>query len=488
MTEKPNILFLLNDHQAYYRHGWDGGPAIQRPNFDRLAAGGATFNRAYSTCPLCGPVRRSMLTGLYPHNHGEFQNDVNHPFDRQTYYGPLDARGYRNFYFGKWHSGPGTAHDHGCEGFNYPSYNNPYTKPEYKDYLESRGLTMPEIIIERNFEGDKPANGDTWVQGDTWCNEHMSGVMQGPDDAHEAFFLANLACDQLRELASSDSDRPFSLRVDFWGPHQPYFPTQRFADMYRPEDIPEYGSFRSDLSGKPEIYRHEANAPMSTGGWPDGRLIYPNPLPWSEWQKTIALCYAQITQIDAAGGRILDTLEELGLADNTLVIWVTDHGDALASHGGHFDKRSYMPEEMVRVPMAVRYPGAIAPGQTSDDLVGSIDLPATILDAAGAEFEREIDGRSLMPLVSGGQADWREDLMCETHGHCDGHVARLIVTDKYKYIANRGDLDELYDLQADPYEMTNLIDHPDHQEVVADMKRRLSRWQSTTGDKETDLA
>ena len=151
MAKRPNILFLLNDHQAYYRHGWDRGPAVMRPHFDRLASEGVSVSRAYTASPLCGPARRSMLTALYPHNHGEIKNDTGHPFDRPAYLDILAENGYTNYYYGKWHAGPGTAHDHHCQGFSYPSYNNPYNKPEYLQYLEQRGLPPAEHLIERTF-------------------------------------------------------------------------------------------------------------------------------------------------------------------------------------------------------------------------------------------------------------------------------------------------------------------------------------------------
>jgi arylsulfatase A-like enzyme len=482
MSKKPNVVFLLNDHQAYYRHGWDSGPKIQRPHFDRLASEGVLFHRAYTAAPLCGPARRTMLTGLLPHNHGEIKNDSNHPYDREVYLDILAANGYRNYYYGKWHAGAGTAFDHRCEGFSYPSYNNPYTKPEYKEYLAKRGLPEPEILIEHSFWGDRPINkmkvGELYRQENPWCNEHGSGVMQTPNDSHEAFFLANLACEKLRELADSDSDEPFHLRVDFWGPHQPYFPTREFAEMYNPAEIPEYGSFRDDLEDKPDVYRIDGNHPISKGR----RLIQPNPLPWSQWQEVIARSYAQTTLTDAAGGRILDALDELGLADNTIVIWTTDHGDGLACHGGHFDKSSYMPEEMLRIPMALRFPGQVKAGQETEGLVSNLDVAPTMLDAAGLGFERGVDGRSLLPLCKGGTADWRRDFMCETHGHGMDHLGRILITGRYKYVWNHEDMDELYDLREDPYEMTNLVDEPAHKAALEGMKARLAEWQRASGD------
>ena len=479
MAAKPNIVFLLNDHQAYYRHGWDAGPAVRRPHFDRLAAGGITFSRAYTACPLCGPARRTILTGLFPHNHAEIHNDTNHPYDREVYLDILAASGYRCFYYGKWHAGAGTAHDHHCEGFSYPTYNNPYTKPRYRAYLQRRRLPEPQVLIHRIFwQREGMEVGRPWQQRGAWCNEHATGILQTPEDTHEAFFLANLACDKLRELAASDDDRPFALRVDFWGPHQPYFPTQTYADMYTPADIRQYGNFADTLEGKPSIYRYENNDPLHR----DCQLIQPNPLPWSEWRKVLALCYAQITLVDAAGGKVLDALDELGFRQNTLVIWTTDHGDAVACHGGHFDKGAYMPEEMIRVPLAVRFPGRVEAPGVCDRLVSNLDVAPTLLDAAGLSFSSPVDGTSLLPLCRGEADRWRDSLLCETFGHHLPHVGRAIVTDRYKYVANRDDADELYDLRDDPFELHNLIHDPQHAGAITDLRAELVRWQRAAGD------
>ncbi len=417
-----------------------------------------------------------MLNGLLTHNHREVRNDQNQPFDEQTYLDVLAGCGYRNCYYGKWHAGPGTAYDHCCEGFSYPSYNNPYIQPEYKAYLERMGLPEPEIHIEHSFWPDRVLEGPGWKQDSPGCNEHASGIIQGSKEAHEALFLANSACEKLRQLAAAG--RPWHLRVDFWGPHQPYFPTREYADAYPPEQIPEYGSFCDTLEDKPAVYRTEKNPRISR----DDKLIQPSPLPWSIWQEVLSRCYGQITMMDEAAGRILDTLDELGLAENTLVIWTTDHGDAVACHGGHFDKMSYMPEEMLRVPMAVRLPGRIPAGQESDKLVSLMDVAPTILDAADTAFERVPDGVSLLPLCEGKDVAWREDLMFETYGHGEAHFGRGVVTGRHKYIWNNGQLEEFYDLEADPFEMRNLIDDPACRELLEDMQSRLAAWRDKTGD------
>jgi len=186
--------------------------------------------------------------------------------------------------------------------------------------------------------------------------------------------------------------------------------------------------------------------------------------------------------VDAAAGTILDALDELGLSGNTLVLWTTDHGDGLACHGGHFDKRSYMPEEMIRIPMAVRWPGRIAPGRTSQRLVGNLDVAPTILDAAGLDFPNPIDGASVLPICMNPSSQWRDDLMCETHGHGENVLGRLVVTDRYKYVHNWGDMDELYDLREDVFEMNNLVENAAHQGALGEMRERLVKWRKQTND------
>jgi arylsulfatase A-like enzyme len=489
MTEqRPNIVFILNDHQAYYRHGWDGGVRPQTPNYDRLAAGGVHFDRSYCAAPLCGPTRRTLLTGLFPHNHKQHHNYTDPPYDHEVYLNLLSDQGYRNFYYGKWHAGPGSALDHNCEGFSYHDYGNPYITPEYGDYLERYDLPPAEHLIERVFtvEGfdemfPKLKVGEKYRCEANWCGEHAIGVTTTPKETHESFFLANLACEKLTKLSQSTDDNPFHLRVDFWGPHQPHFPTKEFTDLYNPEEIEVYGNFNSDLKNKPARYHRERNHPISK----DDQIIFPNPLPWEEWQKVLARAYAHISMVDAAGGMILDKLEELGLAENTVVLWALDHGDGVACHGGHFDKSSYMPEEMVRTYLALRYPGQVKAGRVLPHLISHVDIPPTILDLAGTQFNETVDGTSLLDICKDENTDWREDLLVETFGHGwgDEDLGKMIVTDQYKFIANEGQMNELYDLDADPYELDNLIDNPDFKEVQKNMIERLVVWMADTGDK-----
>lgn len=175
-------------------------------------------------------------------------------------------------------------------------------------------------------------------------------------------------------------------------------------------------------------------------------------------------------------------MEELGLSNNTIVVWTADHGDSVACHGGHFDKNAYMPEEMVRIPLAIRYPGEIQKAQVCDELVSNLDLPLTFLEFAKTSFSKHVDGESLFPLLLQNEINWRKDLMCETHGHFTSHLGRLIVNKRYKYIYNEGDMDELYDLEEDPFEMNNLIEDNGYSDLLIEMKARLKVWREKTND------
>ena len=176
----------------------------------------------------------------------------------------------------------------------------------------------------------------------------------------------------------------------------------------------------------------------------------------------------------------------LGLAENTLVIWTADHGDGVASHGGRFDKGSYLTEEVLRVPLALRHPLSIPAAQVSDTLSCGTDIAPTILDAAGLKFAQPVDGESLLPLATGDRSAGRESLLVETYGHGFGTIelGRAVIKGRFKLIAWQNHAGELYDLEADPYEMTNLYGDPAFALVLSGLEEELERWLRKTGDRD----
>ncbi|MEM7531019.1 MAG: sulfatase-like hydrolase/transferase [Chloroflexota bacterium] len=483
-NQRPNIVWIMSDHMPYVHHKrLTGYPTL--PTYDRIAEEGIAFNNAYSVCPLCQPARASMLTGAYPHKHGMLLNDghlgVRRDFepDERLFNAYLHDEGYRTGYFGKWHAGiERIAKDYGFEGFSCPSYGHPYWSEEYEQYLEEQGLPSAEVTIE------------WWIANPQWAGRTIRlsdfpkpyefphllmescGVLNTPVETHEAYFLAHLATSWLEDVA--ESGEPFCLRVDPWGPHHPFWVGEPFLDTVDPHDLPQYPSFGNELRHRPQSHQ---DLLASRKGWSTWRT-------WDEFRWFLARGHEHSHLVDAAMGQVVETLDRLGLADNTIVIYTVDHGGALATNGLLVDKGWVMSDETVRIPLAIRWPDHIRPGSQTDALVTNMDLVATTLDAAQAASPDDMDSRSLLDLVQRpDDTEWREDLMIQHHGHYSQlRIQRQIRYGQYKYNAHLDDLDELYDLTQDPYELDNLIDHPDMQSVLADMRQRLKRQMEMHGD------
>ncbi|MEE8398961.1 MAG: sulfatase-like hydrolase/transferase [Desulfobacterales bacterium] len=478
ISEKPNILLIITDHHAFHKHHRPGEFEYVWPHFDQFTSQGVRFDRAYTVSPICTPARSSMMTGLYPSKHGLIRNtDGGGGFksDQQLYSHYLAREGYRNAYVGKWHCDHSRLPtDFDIEGWSLPDYGKIYMSDAYGRYAEERGLGDARARIEHNLNHPEWAGQTLTLHHESpWYFMNGSGVLEGPPEAHEEQFVAHLAADKIRELAGGS--QPWSLVASFWGPHHPFYPTEPFASMIDPASIPEYPSFRDDLSGRP--LRHYMHRDLNHPGakeWKD----------WSIWQKILARAYGQGLQTDAAVGIVLDALDVSGATDNTIVIWCADHGDAVASHGGLWDKASTFTEEVARVPLAVRWPSSFTGDTARNQLVSNMDVTATMLDAAGIPVPEGMDSRSLLPLCGrDSDPDWPDELICEHNGHGERILQRIVMHDRFKYVAALYDGDELYDLREDPYELNNLVDDPEWREVKADLRQRIIEHIDRTGDK-----
>ena len=470
-SNRPNILFIITDHHAYYGHDRPGEFDYKLPNFEKLAAEGLKFDRAYSVQPICTPARASMLTGVYPSKHGMIQNTGHRMSlrefrkDQKLFNSYLEDAGYRNAYVGKWHCGDEKlAVDYGWEGWSLPKYGKIYMSDAYKEYCKERGFGNAQANIEEHLNYPE-FNGQTVTlhHESPWRFMNAFGTLEGPPEAHEEQFVAHLACEKMKELAANG--QPWSLVASFWGPHHPYFPSEPFASMVDPLSIPEYPSFRDDLRGRP--FRHLIHQELihpSAGTWTE----------WSTWQRILARAYEQGYQTDAAVGSVLETLDELGQRENTIVVCLADHGDIVASHGGQWDKSSCFSEEVARVPMAIRWPTGFEGGKMTAKLVSNMDATATILDAAGIATPAGMDSRSLFPLCEEpDKMDWPDQLICEHSGKTEPITQRIIIKGPWKYIAAVHDGDEFYNLDDDPFEMKNLIDSPAHAGVLKELQREI---------------
>ncbi|MFW5803449.1 MAG: sulfatase-like hydrolase/transferase [Verrucomicrobiota bacterium] len=465
---RPNILLILTDQHRLSAVGAYGETPCQTPNLDRLAAAGTRFETAYTTCTLCSPARASVMTGAWPHRHGVTANINNltaacHGLIDSPDLLPrrLQAQGYRTGYTGKWHLGEradsevlgkfrapwphleSMPKDFGFDGQNFPGHGNGgFQYPEYQQYLQENG----------------------------WKHEKQNGELTGPVESTVPYFLTSNTLEMIDDYAQGE--QPFFIWHNFWGPHGPYLATREYNDIYRDMDIPPWPN--SDWPARRTPGPHQAKI------HPDAER-----LTWREyWLPRLRRYYAFTTMIDAQIGRMLDHLEERGLADNTLVIFTADHGETCGSHGGLTDKGYHHFEEIQRIPMLARGPGVDA-GAVRPELISLADVMPTVCNAAGADSAGDsVEGRSFLPLLQGCAVDdWRDSVAVDFDGLNNGACTlRTLRHDRYKYGLNLVHQDELYDLESDPHETRNLIDHPDYAEIARDLRRRMLAWLTDADD------
>ena len=455
----PNIILLMTDQHALHAIGCYGAGVCRTPHIDALAAEGVRFTEARSMCALCAPARASLFCGLYPHGHGVLGN---HELDRPDLdYFPrrLAERGYRLGYSGKWHAGlVRTAADMGFEGFGPRGYGNVADGGQYERWLGDRGLAVPQPTFEMFAEGEpKRARGDS------------SGYTDGPTEASGTAFVADTAIELAERFAGGDG--PFLMACSFWGPHAPYLPSADFKDRYDPAGIPEWASFRDDLAGRPVIHRKHRTCVFPAAAEAD----------WPTWAQAVARYYACATEIDHHLGRLVARLKELGVWDDALVVFTADHGETAGIHGGAFDKGAMAYEEVYRIPMIFKLPGGAAAGTTRDHYVSWLDLAPTFCHAAGTTMKQG-HGRDLSPVLADPAAPGREHFVAEFHRHRFPAAQRIIWGGRHKYVLNFADTDELYDLAADPAELTNRIADPSLRAVRDDLRARLLAHMLDTND------
>lgn len=470
MSRPPNILWLNTDQQMTANR-----PAAARelPLQRRLAARGMNFRRAYMALPICSPSRASMLTGLYPHNHGLTENDGRFggragldPSDPLVT-DPLRERGYRCAWFGKWHLHQELdARAFGFEGYAPADYAYPYASAEYRAYLERNALPDPMARIELSGEsGTPPGTPVALTSAEDWFDfEAGSAILEGPVETHEAFFVAALAERWLRD----PGDGPFFMRVDTWGPHPPYLVGAPFAGMFADLDSAASPNLGLDLKAR------QAHHAAYRDHWRD--IL-------AESARDFALLSRRALQsaalCEAALVRLLDVLADSERIDDTIIVFTADHGDAVASNGGMMNKGGLMVEETLRIPMLIAGPG-IPPG-SNDSLVCNIDLAPTLLDLCGIA-SHEMDGTSLCPLLRRTGALRRDGLMTEHYGLRTPLWQRAFHKGHWKLVVQEDGFTELYDLACDPAEMNNLADSATHAGTLRGMRGGLAKALARYGD------
>ena len=420
--DHPNVVVFFTDQQRWDTTGVHGNPLDLTPNFDRMARAGTHLYSAFTPQPVCGPSRSCMQTGMYATTSGCFRNGIPLSPEQRTLAHHFREADYTTGYIGKWHLAD----------------EDPVPEPKrggYEHWLASNLL---------EFTSDAY---DTVVSD----NDEQQVKLPG--------YRVDALTDAAIRFVDANQERPFYLFLSFLEPHH-----QNHRDDYPAPD------------GYEERYR--------------GRWIPPDlaALGGSAHQH-LAGYFGMVKRLDEALGRLFDALKSLGLENDTIVLFTSDHGCHFKTRNAEYKRSCH--ESSIRVPAAIRGPGFEAGGQLRQ-LVSLIDLPPTLLDAAGLPIPEQMQGRSILPLVRGDTVGWPEDVLVQIS---ESQVGRAVRTQRWKYgvvaqgkngVQNPGSdhytEEYLYDLLADPYELTNLVGIESHHEVAGILRARLVQRMVAAGE------
>ncbi len=453
--KRPNFLIVMTDHQrgdtVLPEH-----PAIT-PNLTRFSEDGVTFTQTHIPMAHCSPARATFHSGLYPSRHGVWNNVSNgmalsrglNPGVRLFSEDLADA-GYNMNYVGKWHvSAEEAPRDRGWRELR------PYPQSTVKDEAE----TWEQLRkAAQRPEPSEREDGEIVMQG--YRDHTLYGASDSRGKGDERSLEVAIAA--LPDMTNGDD--PWAMFVGWNMPHAPYMLPQRYIDQYNLDDVPLPISYWDTLRDKPNYYRKLRE--MRFGQL--GEL---------KTRDAIRHFWAMCTYLDEMFGKLLDALEKTGQADNTVVLYCSDHGDYCGEHG-LFHKGVPSFRGAYHVPAVIRWPAGIAnPGRRVEDLVSLADFAPTFLDLAGIETDRYFTGTSLSPFLRNEQPEsWREEICTQCNGVENYFTQRAIMTKDFKYVYNGFDYDELYDLRSDPHEMMNLQADPAYADIKRDLVQRMWRF------------
>lgn len=438
MPDRPNILLICTDQQRYDTLGAYGNTHVSTGALDQLARDGTVFERCYTTSTVCAPARASMMTGVLPHAHGLWANGVALPSGQPVFTGLLAEHGYRTGLVGKMHLAACFG------GRTEPPYDDSFSSYEWAHDPAHRS---PDNAYHSWLRQEFP---------DLWADPPGDGSFDSgpyddlPAEAHYSTWVASRAVDF---IAEAPADRPFFLWANFFDPHHPFVAPEEYRGRYAEMTLP--GPIRPNIPSddKPAV-QLETSRQSCAGALP-GFLDYTE----AEIAEIVARYHAMIDLIDDQVARILGALDARGATGETLVIFTSDHGEMLGDHG-QLLKGPLFYEGATHVPLILRWPGRVAPGIRSPGVVSLLDLPTTILSAAGVRPPARMQGTDLVAGAGPGFA------VCEYRdsGHpLDPPVhATMLVTERHKLVVYHGPpasprrpAGELYDLRDDPDELTN---------------------------------
>jgi arylsulfatase A-like enzyme len=444
----PNILWVCSDQQRFDTIEGLNNSHVHTPSLRKFMAEATTFTHAMVQNPVCSPSRASFLTGRYPHVTGLRANGQRIRADERLVTRILADNGYECGLVGKLHLSPcagGRLEDRIDDGYHRFEWSH-----DWSDGWP--GHNMWRVYLERNsIRFPKPA-GDPW------------GVPIEPKYTQTAW-CSLVAQNFMREQRNF---APWLMSVNIFQPHHPFWPAKDFLDRFDPAQMPKPAYQAGELDSKPVYQRVDHQGAYAGSGISFARMGD------GEHLKVRAAYYAMIEQVDDEFGKMMKVLENTGQADNTIVIFMSDHGEMLGDHGFYL-KGPHFYDCAMRVPLMIRWPGKFKAGLRSDALVEMVDLAPTLLEAAGIPVPPGMQGQSLMPLLTGRTTEHRDSQYAE---HYDSSflydpppMATCVRTGRSKmtmyHTLKSG---ELYDLEKDPQEFRNLWNDPN----ARDLKEQMS--------------
>ena len=496
-AQPRNVIFILSDDHRYDFMGFTGKvPWLETPNMDRMAEEGAYFPNAFVTTSLCSPSRASILTGQFSHTHTVIDNQAPAPESLVFFPQYLQEVGYETGFFGKWHMGDDD--DRPRPGFDH-----------WESFRGQGDYYNPTL----NINGERTAYSDSTYVTDLLTEHALEWLEQRDEEKPFFMYLSHKAVHAMFEPAARHlgkyQNEEIVLPPSFYtsaqpikGKSNPYGQVDYAGAMANAEQPINYPKNFLDQRAKQvdsvfkEPARHEAYygenmtpdwQKTQRESWHGVDYMYHGELDFETFYKRYC---ETLLGVDESVGAVLDYLDEQGLAESTLVIYMGDNGFSFGEHG-LIDKRQFY-EESVKVPFLVRYPEVLEGGQTIEKMVQNIDVAPTILELAGIQKPEQMQGRSLIPLLKDKEVDWRDRIFYEyywEYAFPQTPTMHGVRTDRYKYIRYHGvwDTNEFYDLQADPYEMNNLIGSPEHQDTIKQLLGELYTWMEQTGGMQIPL-
>lgn len=495
-TKPRNVIFILTDDHRFDFMGFTGKvPWLETPNMDRMAREGAYFPNTFVTTSLCSPSRASILTGQFSHTHTVVDNSAPVPESLIFFPQYLQKVGYQTGFFGKWHMGeeddrprPGFDHWESFKGqgvYYNPSLN---INGEQKSYGDSTYITdlLTEHALDWLKERDKQKPFFLYLSHKAVHAEFMPAKRHTGKYENEEIVLPPSFFSSAQPVKGKSNS--YGLR-NYTGTNNQVEEKVDYPQGFLDERAKKADAFEKPASG--EEYYGEARMPdwqkMQRESWHGVDYMYHGDMDFETFYKRYC---ETLLAVDESVGAILKYLDDQGLDENTLVIYMGDNGFSFGEHG-LIDKRHFY-EESVKVPFLVRYPEVLKGGQTINHMIQNIDVAPTILELAGVHKPEQMHGMSILPILKGADVQWRDRIFYEYYWEYDyPHTPTMhgVRTDHYKLIRYHGvwDTNEFYDLQEDPYEMHNLIASPEHQEIIEQLTTEVYDWLEETGGMQIPL-